>query len=176
MFSCSLTWFLLCDSVGQPYKGTSSDAAPLPDGAIVAQLRDAVKYKHSNKLAYIDAADLIVYANKTAFENKEDEPLKSSWPLEVLGKSEEEALFVIVPLFPPCRIPFFQNLINAPESNGWISLGGKDFIPSTSLNKLFIRQCFRTIASSIRSGINKAIVTGTPGIGKYSSFTSYGNW
>ena len=51
---------------------------------------------------------------------------------------------------------------------------GQD-IPSTPLNKLYIRDSYRTIASSINPGINKTIITGTPGIGK-SLFLIYLLW
>jgi hypothetical protein len=44
-----------------------------------------------------------------------------------------------------------------------------------SVNDLYIRECYRTIASSIKPGINKAIITGTPGIGK-SLFLIYLLW
>jgi hypothetical protein len=43
------------------------------------------------------------------------------------------------------------------------------------LNNLYIRESFRKIASSINPGINKAIITGTPGIGK-SLFLIYLLW
>jgi hypothetical protein len=50
-------------------------------------------------------------------------------------------------------------------------------MPSTSLNRLYIRKCYRMIASSILkvNGIHKAIITGTPGIGK-SLFLIYLLW
>jgi hypothetical protein len=43
------------------------------------------------------------------------------------------------------------------------------------LKNLYIRESYRTIASSINPGINKAIITGTPGIGK-SLFLIYLLW
>jgi hypothetical protein len=44
------------------------------------------------------------------------------------------------------------------------------------LNRLYIRDCYRSIESSInRPGINKAIITGTPGRGK-SLFLAYLLW
>ncbi len=54
---------------------------------------------------------------------------------------------------------------------------GHEVMPSTSLNSLYIRECYRTIAARItnRKGIQKAIVTGTPGIGK-SLFLVYLLW
>jgi hypothetical protein len=65
-------------------------------------------------------------------------------------------------------------MFNTVEKDGWISLGYD--IPSTSLNLLYIRDCYRSIESSInRPGINKAIITGTPGRGK-SLFLVYLLW
>ena len=81
---------------------------------------------------------------------------------------------VVPPSFPLFQSPFFTSLCDVTESEGWISFGRN--IPSTSLNTLYIRECYRTIASSINpGGINKAIITGTPGIGK-SLFLIYLLW
>jgi hypothetical protein len=68
-------------------------------------------------------------------------------------------------------------MCNATEDDGWISFGQEINIPSTSLNKLYVRECYQTIASRtcIKPGINKAIITGTPGIGK-SLFLIYFLW
>ncbi len=68
-----LIWFMLTDSAtGKPYKGTtvssvlrSSLVVPVVD-----QFRDAVKAKYSNKLSSVDAADLLVYKNKAAFDKR----------------------------------------------------------------------------------------------------------
>jgi hypothetical protein len=66
-----LVWFLLLDSAtGEPYKKTTADYVSLAPGSFVAQFRDAVKAKHSNKLSTFDAADLLVYKNKLAFGNR----------------------------------------------------------------------------------------------------------
>ncbi|KAI3648581.1 hypothetical protein MP228_006435 [Amoeboaphelidium protococcarum] len=75
--------------------------------------------------------------------------------------------------FPLCGVPFFNSIGNATESDGWISF--EHTIPSTTLKNLFIRESYRTIASRIYPGINKAIITGTPGIGK-SLFLIYLLW
>jgi hypothetical protein len=50
-------------------------------------------------------------------------------------------------------------------------------VPDTNLNQLFIRESYKTIASSILegNGSHKAIITGTPGIGK-SLFLFYLLW
>ena len=70
MSNSSLVWFHLYGSDGMPYKETSADYVMLPPGYVVAQFRDAVKAKNSNKLASVDAGDLTVFKNKAAFESK----------------------------------------------------------------------------------------------------------
>jgi serine/threonine protein kinase len=95
-----LFWFELVDSQGEPYKGTSASKVSLPSAADVDDFRDAVKAKLTNKLSFVDADDLLVYANKAAFDA--GNLLNASFPLELsgectLGNSEEAALIVIVP-------------------------------------------------------------------------------
>ena len=97
-----LIWFQLLDSVtGEPYKGTSADYVCLPPTFVIAQFRDAVKAKCSNKLSSVDASDLLVYKNKAAFDKRnsseeKEAPLKPSLFLTGLGETEEEALVVVV--------------------------------------------------------------------------------
>ncbi|KAI8893780.1 hypothetical protein BC833DRAFT_607256 [Globomyces pollinis-pini] len=76
-------------------------------------------------------------------------------------------------LFSPCKILFYNNLCNATENDRWISF--EQDIPSSTLSHLFVRDSYQSIASSIRPGINKTIITGTPGIGK-SLFLIYLLW
>ena len=79
--------------------------------------------------------------------------------------------------FPLCSEEFFNSIFNATETDGgsWISFG--KLMPDTNLNQLFIRESYKTIASSIleSNGSHKAIITGTPGIGK-SLFLFYLLW
>jgi hypothetical protein len=89
-------------ATGQPYKGTSADAVSLLPGSIVINFRDAVKAKNSNKLSSIDAADLLVYKNKDAFDKRnaeegKEEALEEDMLVADLGKSKKEALYVVVP-------------------------------------------------------------------------------
>ncbi|KAL7479505.1 hypothetical protein ACHAW6_005231 [Cyclotella cf. meneghiniana] len=189
--------FLLVDSAsGQLYKGTSADFVSLPPGAEVAKLRDAVHVKNSSILTGIAPSQLLVFKNKAAFHrrnNAGDEgmelPLDPTESIGVLG-SKEDMLVVVVPppiqapnhqtiqtsSFPLCQIPFFNSIPYVSECDGWISFGQAN-IPSTSLNSLYIRKCYKTIASSILkvNGIHRAIITGTPGIGK-SLFLIYLLW
>jgi hypothetical protein len=189
-----LIWFILVDSdTGQSYKGTSASSVSLPSGSVIDQFRDAVKVKHSNKLSSIDAADLVVYKNKASFDKRNDvlnhydseegKPLEEDSFIAGLGKSKKEALIVVVPVpipssqFEPCAIEFYNNIYSATEFDGWLSFG-QHKIPPTDLNRLHIRESYRTIACNIKPGNNgrhKVIVTGTPGIGK-SLFLYYLLW
>ena len=198
----ALIWFQLWDSsTDQPFKGTtvssiirSSLVVPVID-----QFRKAVKEQDNQEneaavLKGLKSSQLLVYKNKQALDNKE-EALEEDALVTDLGKSKGEALIVLVPpsldytnqasiISPsfhpsqplrllPCGIPFYNDILNATERDGWISFGPD--IPSTSLNSLYIRESYKTIASSIKPGINKTIITGTPGIGK-SLFMIYLLW
>jgi len=189
----ALTWFVLVDSdTGEAYRGASASAVSLSCGSVVAQFRDAVKVKHSNKLVSIDAADLLVYKNREAFdkrndpnENEKQEPLRSSHCINNgLGDTEEDTLIVVVPPPQPslqfirCKEPFYKNIYKASstESDEWISFG--DNMPSTTLNKLYIRESYRIIESNFKPRMHgklKIIIVGTPGVGK-SLFLFYLLW
>ncbi len=125
MSNSILICFLLVGSDGQPYKETFVDAVSLLSGSVVVQFRDAVKAKHSNKLASVDAADLKVFKDKAEFDDKK-EPLKALAPMDHLGKTEEDALIVLVPpsfhqILDVCQLPFYTNIVNAVERDGFIS-------------------------------------------------------
>ena len=148
-----LVWFQLVDfATGKPYKDTSVSSVLRSSFVVpvVDQFRKAVKAEHTNKLSSMDAADLLVYKNKTAFNKRnadegKEEPLEEDSLVDGLGTTKKEALVVVVPSsiqsgpssFPICKIPFFNSVINATEIDGWISFG--QVIPSTTLNKLYIR-------------------------------------
>jgi hypothetical protein len=153
-------------------------------------VRKKFKEADSTILTSIAPSQLLVYKNKAAFDKRNaqdgrEEPLEEDSLVDGLGTSKNKALVVVVPssilssqarptYFTHCAVPFYNNICNATESDGWISFG-QDVIPSTTLNKLYIRESYRTIASSIKPGINKTIITGTPGIGK-SLFLIYLLW
>jgi hypothetical protein len=65
-------------------------------------------------------------------------------------------------ILPSLQRPILQQYVR----HGWISFGH---------GILYVRESYRTIASSITPGINKTIITGTPGIGK-SLFLIYLLW
>jgi hypothetical protein len=103
-------WFRLLDSAtGQPYKRATADFVSLAPGAVVAEFRDAVLSKNSNKLAGVDASDLLVYNNRAAFDrtnnaaNEEEEPLDPTHSVDGLG-SMHDMLIVVVP--PPLSQPW----------------------------------------------------------------------
>ena len=96
-------WCLLLDVAGRPYNGTSAACVSLPAGSAIAQLKDAVKGVHSNKLSCYDAADLLVYRNRADFEkrnttidDKENTPMGPTELCESLG-SKEDMIVVVVP-------------------------------------------------------------------------------
>ena len=87
--------------------------------------------------------------------------------------------------FPSCEIPFYCNMLNAAEQSGCLVFA--DNIPSTTLKCLYVRESYQFIAAAIHTPaqhfqhpapdflnhppskqrtIGKAIITGTPGIGK----------
>ena len=98
--------------------------------------------------------------------------------------SVTESSFTRSPIFTPCQIPFYNKIHSASESDGWISF--EETIPSSTLSQLYIRNSYQiivssishgyqTIASTTKHGVYKAIITGTPGIGK-SLFMIYLLW
>ena len=67
-------WFQLVDAVtGEAYKVVRAATVSLASDAIVDTFTDAVKAKFPNKLSSIDAADLVVYKNKEAFDKRNDQ-------------------------------------------------------------------------------------------------------
>ena len=198
-----LIWFLLLDSeTGKPYKNSSvtSIERSLLNVPVLDQFRKLVHRENSSILAGVAPSQLLVYRNKAAFDNrsaaKEEgkvDPLALDPTQSVNGLgSMQDMLVVVVPppsqpslqihrppseSFPLCKHPFFNNICNATEIGGgsWISFGQN--MPDTYLNRLYIRECYRTIGASITNcyGIHKAIITGTPGIGK-SLFLIYLLW
>jgi hypothetical protein len=95
-------------ATGEPYQNSSCSSVLRSSLVVpvVDQFRDAVKLKCSNKLASVDAGDLVVYKNKAAFDKRKtmlddekEEPLKASCVLDGLGKTDEDEdmLVVVVP-------------------------------------------------------------------------------
>jgi hypothetical protein len=191
MSSPSPIWYLLFNSeTGKQCIGSSASYI-LRTSLVIASnyppdvddFRNAVKAENSNRLSCVPSGALLVYKNKDAFDKRnlsvdegKEEPLEVDSLMDGLG-SEDDMLIVVGPpwdgSFLQCNIPFFQSIFNVTEINGWISFG--QHIPCTSLKALYIRKCYKKIASSINPGINKTIITGTMGIGK-SIFLIYLLW
>ena len=121
-----------------------------------------IAYVETRYINHIDAPDLLVYKNKVSFDKRnnakderKEQPLKSSHILDNLGETEEEALIVIVPQpsqssqqatqtpsFPPCKLPFFNNIHDVTEIDGQSLVSFGKNMPSTSLNRLYIHKCY----------------------------------
>ena len=184
-------WYRLVDpSTGLPFMTTSADKVFVSSDADVAECRDAVHAKNRNKLSSFDPSDLVVYKNMEAFEMRKavedkQEPIEADYVVYDLGKSTKEALIIAVPSLhlsawgaPP---RFYTIVSRASIKDKFISF--EDKILNTGLRKLYIRECYESIASSILNNnisskttedddVRKVIISGTPGIGK-SMFLIY---
>ncbi len=108
----------------------------------------------------IPTSSTTVYKNKASFNKRnnvaedegKEEALDPTQSVDRLG-SKEDMLVVVVPSpkianqtaqtpsFPTCQVPFFNNICDVTESDGWVSFGEEN-IPSTFLNRLYIRKCY----------------------------------
>ena len=105
--SSPLIWFLLLESAtGQSYKGTTASAVLRSSLVVpvVDQFRDAVHQDNSAILTGITFSQLQVYKNKASFDKRnaavgqeKQEPLEEDAAVYGLGKTEEEALIVVIP-------------------------------------------------------------------------------
>ena len=102
-----LIWFLLLDfETGKPYKNStvSSIERSIINIPVLDQFRKLVHRENSNKLASVDASDLLVYKNKAAFDKRnnaaedegKEEALDPTQSVDGLG-SKEDMLVVVVP-------------------------------------------------------------------------------
>ena len=180
-------WFRLVGPDGQPYRESGASSVSLSSPAVVDQFRDAVMRTSPDSILEYDACQIKVYRSKFAFDTTSDAEkqfLEADSTISGLGTSASEALIVVVPFLPekyrrflhPCEVPFFNNIQNVSESDGWL-LFGHSIPPSRKLDRIYVRESFRIIASSIIQPdvITKAIVSGTPGVGK-SMFILYLLW
>ncbi|GLD97389.1 hypothetical protein PINS_up006073 [Pythium insidiosum] len=95
-----LVWFLLVDQEGVAYKGTTASSVSIPSNYVIDQLRDAVKAKYADShLKGIAPSDLLVYADKTAFDaNTADVPtnLQPEDDIGVYG-AKDAKMYVVIP-------------------------------------------------------------------------------
>ncbi|KAG2971395.1 hypothetical protein PC120_g26461 [Phytophthora cactorum] len=91
-------WFQLVDAATRgAYASTTADSWRVPEDAEdIGDLRKAIKVQCSNSLAHVDAANLRVYSNRTAYDAKEN-PLEEDSSIDALGGSKKNALIVEVP-------------------------------------------------------------------------------
>jgi len=130
---------------------TDADLVTLESSVcVVAQFRDAVqlKWHKPGYLKEIPAGALIVYENKTAFDNRNaTDPDKKQVPLESdaklvelkLGQTKKDALIVVVPIVPAfkqsCNIEFFRDFSKSIVSDNRIEFQVP--IPDTTVKRLF---------------------------------------
>ena len=99
-----LVWFLLVDGEGHPFRGTTASSVFVPSEYVIDQFRDAVKEKYKDShLKGIAPSDLVVYANKAAFDRKDD-PLQPQADIGDYGTKESQ-LYVVVPATKEDRTP-----------------------------------------------------------------------
>ncbi|GMF37502.1 unnamed protein product [Phytophthora lilii] len=91
-------YFQLVDKATRlPLPDTSFDAVVLPEDASLIRFRNAVKAQCPNTLANVDAANLLVYANRAVYDEENAQPLDEDSPIGALGASKKGALIVVVP-------------------------------------------------------------------------------
>jgi hypothetical protein len=95
--STSNIWYQITESCSQSFKNTCASKISVSPSADVFDFVEAVKTKN-NELSLIKSVDLLVYKNKETFErrNAKEEPLKFSCPISGLGRTEEEAVIVVI--------------------------------------------------------------------------------
>ncbi|KAI9908139.1 hypothetical protein PsorP6_003132 [Peronosclerospora sorghi] len=97
-------WFHLVDAQTRGAYGDTQITSVSSD--IVSDfedLREAVKEECPNNLAGVDASDLNVYTNLTAYDDENGQPLEEDLPIGALGASKKDAVTVEVPERPRKR-------------------------------------------------------------------------
>ena len=89
-------WYILVDSDGQPYEGTSAERVAVSLNADISTLRRTVKNDAPEILGLITASRLKIYKNKDSFDSKEM-PLEANSVITGLGASMDDALVILVP-------------------------------------------------------------------------------
>ncbi|KAG2808355.1 hypothetical protein PC113_g23962 [Phytophthora cactorum] len=88
-------WFQLVDAATRgAYADTTADSWRVPEDAEdIGDLRKAIKVQCSNSLAHVDAANLRVYPNRTAYEEEDAQPLD---PRSSLSSLDAQATLIVV--------------------------------------------------------------------------------
>jgi hypothetical protein len=113
-------WYVLVNSEGQPYEGTSEDQVKVSVENVLSLRRAIAEDRELARiLAGIVSSQLRVYRNKQAFFDKEV-PLNPDAIITGLGSSANDALVILVP--PSCTsLPASQGLVHSCLL-GWFSL------------------------------------------------------
>jgi hypothetical protein len=187
-------------SRGERFENTRPIKISVDRAADVDDFLEAVRAVATSVLRGVDPPQILVYKNRPAFEKRiavegKEGPLEANSLVAGLGTSLEDALVVVVPsvvqsgakrvrsialganivehessqTFQLCAEPFYTKLPEVVEEHGFMAF--EYDIPCTRLKKLYVRECYRVIASAIMEPdshleLRKAIITGTPGIGK----------
>ncbi|KAG2761761.1 hypothetical protein Pcac1_g26374 [Phytophthora cactorum] len=88
-------WFQLVDAATRgAYASTTADSWRVPEDAEdIGDLRKAIKVQCSNSLAHVDAANLLVYPNRTAYDEEDAQPLD---PRSSLSSLDAQATLIVV--------------------------------------------------------------------------------
>jgi hypothetical protein len=105
-------WYLLVNADGSPFEGTGPDKVELSASTDIANFRDAVKKKNTRKLAMVDASDLKVYLNKDELGGDQLGASKALNSIGDAGKTEGNALLVVVPHIEPSILPAIKIAFN----------------------------------------------------------------
>ncbi|GLD99763.1 hypothetical protein PINS_up008491 [Pythium insidiosum] len=94
-----LVWFLLVNQEGAAYKGTTASSVSIPSNYVIDQFRDAVHAKNAGILQGIVPAQLLVYADKTAFDAYTADASTSLQPEDDIGVdgAKDAKMYVVVP-------------------------------------------------------------------------------
>jgi hypothetical protein len=96
----SLIWFEVIDFDGHSYKESSVRSVHLPSASDINGFRRAVIDANPDLFSSLDASQLKIYKDKTAFDRREN-TLEADFLISgLLGLSDKQALVVLVPSTP----------------------------------------------------------------------------
>ena len=112
-----IVWYSLMESAsGQPFMGMSTEKINIEPSADVTDFRKCVHSEKHKMLNGIDSSQLLVYKDMQSFEKRMSEvdkelPLKSSFRLQNMGKSEENAIIVAVPHIETVKVGRYVSIL-----------------------------------------------------------------
>jgi len=125
----SFGFISLTRMMASPYTESSFSSVTLNPSAVVDELRYAVVNKTPNILSSVDASQLKIYKNKTAFDGKE-ETVEDDCLISGLGLLSDKEALVVSPIARPSSLN--QN------ENGDSGFSGLAFLMSHELDYHFI--------------------------------------